>query len=48
MGGPAASRSGLFWEWLRVLNEMPVKPTVIALENFLGRLSRNGGGDFRR
>jgi DNA (cytosine-5)-methyltransferase 1 len=47
MGGLAASRSGLFWEWLRVLDEMPVKPSVIALENVVGLLSANGGGDFR-
>lgn len=36
MGGLAASRSGLFWEWLRVLDEMPLKPTVLALENVRG------------
>ncbi|MES2923162.1 MAG: DNA cytosine methyltransferase [Verrucomicrobiota bacterium] len=28
MGGLTASRSGLFWEWLHVLDEMPVKPAV--------------------
>lgn len=47
MGGLAASRSGLFWEWLRALDEMPVKPAVIALENVVGLLSANGGEDFR-
>lgn len=47
MGGLAASRSGLFWEWLRVLDEMPAKPAVIALENVVGLLSANGGEDFR-
>ena len=47
MGGLAASRSGLFWEWLRVIDEMPTKPTVIALENVVGLLSANGGEDFR-
>lgn len=47
MGGLAASRSGMFWEWLRVLDEMPVKPAVIALENVVGLLSANGGEDFR-
>lgn len=47
MGGLAASRSGLFWQWLRVLDEMPVKPAVIALENVVGLLSSNGGEDFR-
>ena len=47
MGGLGASRSGLFWEWLRVLDEMPIKPTVIALENVVGLLSADGGNDFR-
>lgn len=47
MGGLGASRSGMFWEWLRVLDEMPVKPAVIALENVVGLLSANGGDDFR-
>ena len=46
MGGLAASRSGLFWEWLRVLDEMPKKPRVLALENVVGLLSANGGEDF--
>ena len=47
MGGLGASRSGLFWEWLRVLDEMPEKPGVIALENVVGLLSANGGEDYR-
>lgn len=47
MGGLGASRSGLFWEWLRVLDEMPTKPKVIALENVAGLLSANGGADYQ-
>lgn len=47
MGGIEASRSGMFWEWLRVLDEMPRKPSVIALENVVGLLSTNGGADYR-
>ena len=43
MGGLAASRSGLFWEWLRVLDEMPEKPKVLALENVVGLLSASVG-----
>lgn len=47
MGGLAAARSGLFWEWLRVLDEMPGgKPSVLALENVVGLLSANGGSDY--
>jgi len=48
MGGLAASRSGMFWEWLRVLDEMPRKPSVLALENVVGLLSANGGADYRQ
>lgn len=47
MGGLAASRSGLFWEWIRVLDEMPYKPPILALENVGGLLSANGGQDYR-
>jgi DNA (cytosine-5)-methyltransferase 1 len=47
MGGLAASRSGMFWEWLRVLDEMPRKPSVIALENVVGLLSTKGGAEYR-
>jgi DNA (cytosine-5)-methyltransferase 1 len=43
----AGKMGGLFWEWLRVLDEMPVRPAVIAPENVVGLLSGNGGGDFR-
>ena len=48
MRGLAASRSGLFWQWLRVLDEMPSKPPVLALENVVGLLSANGGEDYRQ
>lgn len=47
MGGLGASRSGLFWEWIRVLDEMASKPPVIALENVVGLLSGNDGKDYR-
>ncbi len=38
MGGINAERSGLVWEWLRVLDEMPAAPRVLALENVTGLL----------
>lgn len=47
LGGIHASRSGLVWEWLRVLDEMPRKPLILLLENVLGLLSTNGGDDYR-
>ena len=39
--------SGLVWEWLRVLDEMPNKPKILLLENVLGLLSTNGGDNYR-
>ncbi|MCQ5042519.1 DNA cytosine methyltransferase [Dysosmobacter welbionis] len=33
MGGIHAARSGLVWEWLRVLDEMTQKPKILLLEN---------------
>jgi len=47
MDGLAGARSGLFWEWLRVLDEMPAKPPVLALENVVGLISAKGGQDYR-
>ena len=39
LGGIHASRSGLVWEWLRVLDEIPQKPKILLLENVTGLLS---------
>ncbi|MFQ8841072.1 MAG: DNA cytosine methyltransferase [Clostridium fessum] len=36
LGGIHASRSGLVWEWLRVLDEMEEKPRILTLENVTG------------
>lgn len=47
IGGIHASRSGLVWEWLRVLDEMDEKPKVLLLENVSGLLSTNGGNNYR-
>lgn len=47
LGGIHASRSGLVWEWLRVLDEMDAKPKIVVLENVSGLLSTNGGNDYR-
>ena len=40
LGGIHASRSGLVWEWLRVLDEMEEKPRILTLENVTGLLSK--------
>ena len=34
LGGIHASRSGLVWEWLRVLDEMPNKPKIYRFKRF--------------
>lgn len=47
LGGIHASRSGLVWEWLRVLDEMERKPKILLLENVAGLLSTNGGDNYR-
>lgn len=47
MAGIDGSRSGLFWDWLRVLDEMPDAPKVICLENVPGLLSSRQGKDYR-
>jgi len=44
--GIQAKRSGLVWEWLRVVDEMPKRPSVLALENVLGLISTNNGAHY--
>ena len=34
--GIRAARSGLVWEWLRIIDEMPERPGVLLAENVLG------------
>jgi DNA (cytosine-5)-methyltransferase 1 len=41
--GIYAPRSGLVWEWLRVLDELDHHPPLLVAENVLGLLSSNGG-----
>ena len=47
MGGIHASRSGLVWEWLRVLDEMVERPKLLLLENVTGLLSTNNGENYK-
>lgn len=47
LGGIHASRSGLVWEWLRVLDEMGQKPKILLLENVVGLLSMKSGDNYR-
>ncbi len=43
INGLFAPRSGLFWQWLRVMDEMPIKPSLLVAENVVGLVSAGGG-----
>lgn len=49
VGLQPGSRSGLYWEWLRVLDEMPedARPSVLVAENVVGFLVAQRGAQFR-
>ncbi|OPZ16111.1 MAG: Modification methylase HhaI [candidate division BRC1 bacterium ADurb.BinA364] len=47
IGGIGAARSGLVWEWLRVMDEMPRRPPIAVAENVLGLLSAGQGSHYR-
>jgi DNA (cytosine-5)-methyltransferase 1 len=48
LGGIYASRSGLVWEWLRILQEMPERPLLLVVENVAGLLSANSGENYAK
>ncbi|GHS96454.1 DNA (cytosine-5-)-methyltransferase [Synergistales bacterium] len=48
LGGIDASRSGLVWEWLRILREMPERPAVLLVENVAGLLLINKGQNYAK
>jgi len=45
--GIRAKRSGLAWEWLRVIDEMHHRPPVLAAENVAGLVSAHNGAHYR-
>ncbi len=47
MAGIKANRSGLVWEWLRVLDEQPARPPILVAENVVGLVSAHGGSQYR-
>ena len=48
IGGIHSERSGLVWQWLRIIDEMgEAAPRVICLENVVGLVSSRGGDDYR-
>ena len=48
MSGIDAKRSGLVWEWLRILKEMPQRPSLLLIENVIGLLSTNNGANYTK
>jgi len=48
LGGIDAERSGLVWEWLRILQELPDKPSILLIENVAGLLSTNSGANYTK
>jgi len=47
IGGIHAKRSGLVWQWLRIMDEMPRRPSLLVAENVTGLLSSDGGSHYR-
>jgi DNA (cytosine-5)-methyltransferase 1 len=45
--GIKAKRSGLVWEWLRVIDEMQKRPPLLAAENVVGLVSTDEGANYR-
>jgi DNA (cytosine-5)-methyltransferase 1 len=48
MAGIDAERSGLVWEWLRILGEMPERPSLLMIENVAGLLTANKGKNYTK
>ena len=47
IGGIGAKRSGLVWEWLRVIDEMKCPPPILVAENVVGLVSADGGVHYK-
>jgi DNA (cytosine-5)-methyltransferase 1 len=47
ISGINGQRSGLVWQWLRVIDEMAHKPPVIVAENVFGLVSSDSGRNYR-
>lgn len=46
--GIAATRSGLVWHWLRVMDEMQQRPAIVVAENVVGFMSAHSGTHYRQ
>ena len=47
IAGIDGERSGLVWEWLRVMDEMKDMPPILVAENVTGLMSVDGGSQYR-
>lgn len=47
VGGIHAPRSGLVWEWLRIIDEMSERPPILVAENVIGLVSGHEGQHYR-
>lgn len=48
IGGIHSERSGLVWQWMRIIDELGSRaPRVVCLENVSGLMSSNNGNDYR-
>lgn len=48
LGGIDAKRSGLVWEWLRIIKQMPEPPSLLVIENVAGLLSSKSGANYTK
>ncbi|MGD9974011.1 MAG: DNA cytosine methyltransferase [Desulfatirhabdiaceae bacterium] len=48
MGGLSSSRSGMVWQWLRVMDELPKRPPLAVAENVVGLISAAQGEHYRK
>ncbi|MDH7601924.1 MAG: DNA cytosine methyltransferase [Armatimonadota bacterium] len=48
MEGILGERSGLVWQWLRVMDEMSEKPPIAVAENVVGLVSADKGSHYRQ
>lgn len=47
MGGLSSSRSGMVWQWLRVMDELQNQPPLTVAENVVGLVSAAKGENYR-
>jgi len=48
IGGIDAKRSGLVWDWLRIIREIQQRPSMLLIENVTGLLSTNNGANYSK